>query len=74
MANGMWDLTGWRIMTPEEVEADRLEMQRLTEEYDKRWPPSQRRPRCMNCGAFMKLKADDWTRCKCCGYNFYDLQ
>lgn len=74
MANGMWDLKGWRIMTSEDVEADRLEMQKLTEEYDRRWPPSQRRNRCLGCGAFMTRRATDYTRCKRCGESFNSLQ
>lgn len=74
MANGMWDLKGWRIMTAEDIEADRLEMQRLTEEFDRRWPPSQRRPRCLACGAFMPQNSTRYTRCKVCSQSFEDLQ
>lgn len=70
----MWDLTGWRIATPEEVKQWKEDAKREQEEFDKRWPPSQRRPRCMNCGAFMPRKTYRMTRCKCCGESFESLQ
>lgn len=74
MANGMFDLKGWRIMTPEEIAAEEEWARKETEEFDKRWPPSQRRPRCYGCGAFMRMRADRWTRCKCCGESCESLQ
>jgi len=74
MANGMWDLTGWRIATPEDIAQWEEEARREQEEFDKRWPPSQRRPRCMNCGAFMPKKTYRFTRCKVCDESYDSLQ
>ena len=70
----MFDLTGWRIMTAEDVEADRLEMERIEREELARWPLSQRRARCMNCGAFMPKNTQRYTRCKGCGESYDSLQ
>lgn len=55
-----------RRMTPEEVaEQARLDAEHEAEEQS-RWPVSQRRPRCLACGAFMPMKSDWYTRCKVC--------
>lgn len=66
MAGGAADLKGWRIATSEEVARWEEEARREQEEFDKRWPVSQRRKRCENCGAFMAKSATWWTRCKRC--------
>lgn len=74
MANGMWDLKGWHIMTPEEIAADAEEMRRLTMESLLRWPMSQRRDRCLNCGAFVPKGITRYTRCKVCDESYDSLQ
>jgi hypothetical protein len=74
MANGMFDLTGWRIMTPEESQEQRWRDDAERAELDAHWPPSQRRNRCMNCGAFMRRRVDRWTRCKRCDESYESLQ
>ena len=74
MANGAADLKGWRIMTPEEVAEQEEWYRREQEEFDKRWPPSQRRNRCLNCGAFMPKNTSRWTRCKVCDESYDSLQ
>lgn len=74
MANGMWDLTGWRIATPEEIAQWEEEARQQEAEELKRWPLSQRRPRCYNCGAFMPQVHNDFTRCKVCNESYNSLQ
>jgi|GEM_PF-6454777 len=74
MANGAFDLTGWRIMTAEDVAKLEEEYRLQREEELKRWPMSQRRPRCLNCGAFMPQKSYRHTHCKCCGESYDSLQ
>lgn len=78
MANGMWDLKGWRILTPEEAarqaEEDAKYFAEMEAEQLKRWPMSQRRDRCMNCGAFMRTPSYEHTRCKNCGESYLTLQ
>jgi len=74
VANGMWDLSGWRIMTPEEIARDEEWARQEREESLKRWPMSQRRDRCYNCGCFMPNVSYDHTRCKRCGESFNSLQ
>lgn len=74
MANGMWDLSGWRIMTAEDVAKMEEEYRLEREESLKRWPMSQRRDRCLNCGAFMRKHSYEDTKCKNCGYSYLDLQ
>lgn len=74
MANGATDLTGWRLVTPEESAQWEEDARREREEFDRRWPPSQRRNRCMNCGAFMRQRVDRWTRCQRCDESFDSLQ
>ncbi|ACH62054.1 hypothetical protein MYRNA_46 [Mycobacterium phage Myrna] len=67
-------LVKWRVLTPEEVaEQERRDAEHQDEE-EKRWPMSQRRPRCLACGAFMPMKTDDYTRCKVCQQSWADLQ
>lgn len=74
MTNGMWDLTGWHIMTTEEMAAQEEGFRRQEEEAEKRWPLSQRRARCMNCGAFMSKHTTRYTRCKVCDESYDSLQ
>lgn len=78
MANGMWDLNGWVILTPEQAakqaEDDAKYFAEIEAEELKRWPLSQRRARCMNCGAFMPRKTYRYTRCKVCDESYDSLQ
>ena len=74
MTNGMWDLQGWHIMTPEEIERDKREMAQYEAEAIARWPLSQRRNRCLNCGAFMPRCITRYTRCKVCDESYDSLQ
>lgn len=74
MANGMWDLTGWHILTPEESAQWEEEARQHEAERLKRWPLSQRRHRCMNCGAFMPKNTTWYTRCKVCDESYDSLQ
>lgn len=63
-----------RRMTPEEsAEQARLDAEHHAEEL-RRWPMSQRRPRCCGCGAFMPTVHCDHTKCKACGQSWLDLQ
>ena len=64
----------WRYMTPEEIAADKEYWRKQHEESLKRWPMSQRRDRCMNCGAFMRTPSYEHTRCKNCGESYLSLQ
>lgn len=70
----MWDLTGWRIATPEEIAQWEEEDRQQEAEELKRWPRSQRRYRCYNCGAFMPNHTNNHTRCKVCDESFESLQ
>jgi tRNA(Ile2) C34 agmatinyltransferase TiaS len=74
MANGMFDFTGWRILTPEEVAEQKLIDDEYFAEELKRWPLSQRRPRCLNCGAFTRMGHGWYDRCKNCGESYDSLQ
>lgn len=70
----MWDLSGWHIMTEEEIAQSEEWARQEREESLKRWPMSQRRDRCYNCGCFMPTYSYDHTRCKRCGESFNSLQ
>ena len=63
-----------RLVTPEESAQWEADAERQRAEELKRWPMSQRRPRCYNCGAFMPKVHHDHTRCKCCGESYASLQ
>lgn len=67
-----WGEVHW--LTPEELAAEKEQMRLAMEELDKRWPRSQRRARCMNCGAFMPNNTTWHTRCKVCDESYDSLQ
>jgi hypothetical protein len=74
----MFDLKGWRILTPEEAaeqaRQDREYWDAEIAERLNRWPSSQRRPRCINCGAFMRKGHGWYDKCKACGESYASLQ
>ena len=74
MANEKFGVHGWRLLTPEEVAASAEQSRLEQEEQLRRWPMSQRRGRCLNCGAFMPRVHYEHTKCKKCGESYLDLQ
>lgn len=78
MANGMWDLKGWVILTPEEAakqaEEDAKYFAEMEAEQLKRWPMSQRRNRCFVCGCFMPKRWYRALHCKRCGESWDSQQ
>lgn len=67
-------LSGFRLLTPEEAAQSEVAAAEQRAEALRRWPMSQRRPRCPNCGAFMPQVHHDLTKCKCCGESYASLQ
>jgi hypothetical protein len=63
-----------RWLTPEEIAKQDEEARLEREESLRRWPMSQRRPRCYACGAFMPQVHYEHTPCKACGQSYLDLQ
>ena len=59
-----------------QAELDQMEVDAAEERAEslRRWPMSQRRPRCYGCGAFMPTVHHDHTRCKACGQSYASLQ
>lgn len=76
MANGMFDLKGWtfQLLSAEEIAQRDEETRRQEAEELERWPLSQRRSRCMNCGCFMPRVVYRYTRCKRCDESYDSLQ